>query len=579
MRTETPHSVTERALPPNPSAGHSPVLLLAAHEDEPAAEDSLPAALHPEYIMLQLFNANALHNGDKTQLESGFGLPVRPYYYNELSMIPLRIVSEAFGYSVTWEDETQTVTVTGATLQALFTVGETSAVINAESRQLGAPVELLVDTVYVPARVFSDILGCYIHYYDKHDGEFLLISNAAVTAGDLLGPQTANDSFDSSLSDTQLLKYKTLGDTYLGPSLYMYTSGTLFLKSNCAYALNNGTPEPITSPGACQIAPILKDGDLYVPVEYCAQSFGAQTQLTADGALSVTYEGHMSVFPIAAGYYTHDGIAREDSRYITWEFDTVVYSTVQAVASAMGLSYTDAGSDTVVLSAYNPGEYDNLGYYTQLKSAELQQQPVIKGYISLTFDDGPSGDITARLLDGLAQRNIHVTFFLCNYRIAQNQELMQRYLLEGHEVANHSASHPNMTSLSGREIETEIDSTNTTLQSYSDAVPHLFRPPGGAYNERMLSALTDRSMSCILWSVDPKDWRDHDSQLVSNRILSAATDGSIILLHDMYNTSVDAGLYVIDKLQAEGYKFVTVSDLAFVKGYELVPGQVYTSFK
>ena len=554
-------------------------MLLADDEDESAAEDSLPAALHSEYIMLQLFNANALHNGDKTQLESGFGLPVRPYYYNELSMIPLRIVSEAFGYSVTWEDETQTVTVTGETLQALFTVGETSAVINAESCQLGAPVELLVDTVYVPAREFSDILGCYIHYYDKHDGEFLLISNAAVTAGDLLGPQTANDSFDSSLPDTQLLKYKTLGDTCLGPSLYMYTSGSLFLRSSCTYALVNGAPATITASNACQITPIEKDGNLFIPVEYCSQSFGAQTQVTADGTLSVTYNGHSSVFPVAAGYYTHDSIVREDSSYITWEFDSVVYSTVQAVASALGLSYTYAGSGTVVLSSYNPGDYNNLGYYAQLKSAELQRQPVIKGYISLTCDDGPSGDITARMLDGLAQRNIHVTFFLCNYRIAQNQELMQRYLLEGHEVANHSASHPNMTSLSGREIETEIDSTNDTLQSYSGAVPHLFRPPGGAYNERILSALADRSMSCILWSVDPKDWRDHDSQLVSNRILSAATDGSIILLHDMYNTSVDAGLYVIDKLQTEGYKFVTVSDLTFVKGYELVPGQVYTSFK
>jgi peptidoglycan/xylan/chitin deacetylase (PgdA/CDA1 family) len=85
-------------------------------------------------------------------------------------------------------------------------------------------------------------------------------------------------------------------------------------------------------------------------------------------------------------------------------------------------------------------------------------------------------------------------------------------------------------------------------------------------------------MSCILWSIDPKDWRDRNSQLIVDRVLSYVKDGSVILLHDPYNTSVDAAFEIIDTLQAEGYKFVTVSDLAFVNGCALAAGQTYRNF-
>ncbi len=547
--------------------------------DSDAGGENTPAEQNSHYLLMQLSNSSAVCGGEKETLTSGFGLPVRPYCSDGLAMIPLRIAAETFGCSVIWEEAAQKATVTGQDAHVAFTVGASFAEQDGRPLDLGAPVVLNADTVYVPARAFCQALSWYVHYYGNADGEFLLLSDVPVSAGDLAGDGNENDDFSNAAPDENLLFYKELGDTYLGPSRSMYCSRTLFLRCGCTYAMLNGTGALITAQDSGPAAPIqTADGNVFVPLEYCAQSFGAITETTSDGDLSFVYSGRTAVFPVASGYFIRDGLMIADQNYATMKFDGVVYATVQAVADALGVYYTYYDSGIFSLSAYGPGDFDNLAYYAGLEAAELLLLPGIKGYIALTFDDGPAGDSTARLLDGLNERDVHATFFLCSYCICNHTELMSRYVSEGHEVGNHSASHPNMTLLSGRELETEIDTTNETILQYTGVWPHLFRPPGGSYNERVLSALADRSMSCILWNIDPKDWRDRNAPLVVSRVLSCVKDGSVILMHDPYNTSVDAAFEIIDTLQAEGYQFVTVSDLAFVKGYEPTAGQVCRYF-
>ena len=196
--------------------------------------------------------------------------------------------------------------------------------------------------------------------------------------------------------------------------------------------------------------------------------------------------------------------------------------------------------------------------------------------VALTFDDGPSGRFTRALLDGLAERNVKATFFLCGYRIRQYPELTQRILDEGHEIGCHGFSHDSMAAMSRRDIAEEIQSTLALLPEGTRV--KLLRPPGGCCSESVTQVAKALKMPIVQWSVDPKDWAVHDAAVVKARVLQQARDGDIILLHDMSSSSVSAALAIIDTLTARGFQFATVSELATKKQAMLTPGKVYTDF-
>ena len=261
-------------------------------------------------------------------------------------------------------------------------------------------------------------------------------------------------------------------------------------------------------------------------------------------------------------------------------FSQAMVSTADVTAKLGGHVYLDDASGAIVISAYS------LDAKLSLRSTALEQagqltlldSELAKGYIALTFDDGPSGSITSTLLDGLKARNAHATFFLCNYRISTFPQTMDRYLAEGHEIANHSATHANLSTASSSKLAQEIDTTNSTIAQRTGVTPALMRPPGGAYDSDVLAALKSRGMSCILWSLDPLDWKLRNTEKIVQAVVSQVEDGDIVLLHDMSNASVQAALQIIDIMQAKGYRFVTVSELAEIKGVTLQPGQVYHGF-
>lgn len=219
----------------------------------------------------------------------------------------------------------------------------------------------------------------------------------------------------------------------------------------------------------------------------------------------------------------------------------------------------------------------------QKKKEEQEQAAKIpKGdkYIALTFDDGPTGNKggrTERLLDGLKQRNAHATFFLCGYRVKDFNSMMKRYLAEGHEVGNHTMDHRLAHEVSDGDYE-QVSSNNDLIQSYTGQKPTLFRPCGGEYNDSVQASMKQLGMPLILWDVDTLDWKYRDAASVKQHILDGAQDGAIVLEHDLYETTVEGVLAAIDELQQQGYAFVTVSELAKIKGVTLEPGQVYTGF-
>lgn len=196
--------------------------------------------------------------------------------------------------------------------------------------------------------------------------------------------------------------------------------------------------------------------------------------------------------------------------------------------------------------------------------------------VALTFDDGPSGRFTRRLLAGLEERGAKATFFLCGYRIEQYQTLTEQIYQAGHEIGLHGYSHCSLDDKSKCDVNVEIEKTMALIPEGCRVT--LFRSPGGRCGEGVLAAAKAQGLSLLYWSLDPKDWATDDTAAIKQRILSQVRDGDVILMHDMSDSSVDAALAIVDVLQSRGYRFVTVSELAEAKGVTLTPGEVYSRF-
>ena len=197
-------------------------------------------------------------------------------------------------------------------------------------------------------------------------------------------------------------------------------------------------------------------------------------------------------------------------------------------------------------------------------------------YVALTFDDGPSGKYTRRLLEGLAQREAKATFFLCGYRMKDDPELVQRIAEEGHEIGIHGYSHKNMKPMTRRQIGQEIMDTEALLpKGYR---PVFLRPPGGCCSDGVRQVARVRKLAILDWSVDPQDWATSDVAAIHGAVINRIQDGDVVLLHDMSASSVDAALRIVDQLQDQGFTFVTVSELVRIRDVDIVPGKLYRSF-
>jgi peptidoglycan-N-acetylglucosamine deacetylase len=183
-------------------------------------------------------------------------------------------------------------------------------------------------------------------------------------------------------------------------------------------------------------------------------------------------------------------------------------------------------------------------------------------YIAMTFDDGPSPETTPRLLDILKQRNIKATFFMIGQNAERNPAIVKRILAEGHEIGNHSWTHPQLSKLSDDRVTEEINKTQNAIKDASGYTPVLMRPPYGAITARQKDWIEKQfGLSVIIWSVDPFDWKRPGASVIEQRILAGARPGAIVLSHDIHKQTVDSMPATLDALAAKGFKFVTVSQL------------------
>lgn len=194
----------------------------------------------------------------------------------------------------------------------------------------------------------------------------------------------------------------------------------------------------------------------------------------------------------------------------------------------------------------------------RLMEQELMEQSQAHPEVALTFDDGPSPKYTPLLLDGLKERNVRATFFLLGKNVKENQELVQRMQAEGHLLGNHTYNHVQLNKIPETTARQEILKTNNEIYEATGKYPEYMRPPYGAWKKNMEFCV---EMLPVFWDIDTLDWKSQNVDAILKAAGEEPEDGSIILMHDEYQTSVEAALLLIDRLKEKGYEFVTVDEL------------------
>jgi peptidoglycan/xylan/chitin deacetylase (PgdA/CDA1 family) len=194
--------------------------------------------------------------------------------------------------------------------------------------------------------------------------------------------------------------------------------------------------------------------------------------------------------------------------------------------------------------------------------------------VALTFDDGPVPN-TSALLDILKQEKVTVTFFVLGQRVNRFGDITQRAYAEGHQIASHTTNHKDLTKLPPPARQAEIGGTVDAIERTVGVKPTVMRPPYGAWNADVMS---DAGVPLVLWSIDTNDWKYRNPDQIYEHVMANVRDGSIVLFHDIYPSSVQAAAKIIPALKQQGYAIVTINRLIMARDGSFAPEHYYRHF-
>lgn len=195
-----------------------------------------------------------------------------------------------------------------------------------------------------------------------------------------------------------------------------------------------------------------------------------------------------------------------------------------------------------------------------------------KPMVALTFDDGPHPKYTLKILDALEKYKGRATFFVLGSRAEKYKNVIKSIDKNGNQIGNHTYDHKELTKLKSSQIINEITKTSDILNGIIGSRPDTVRPTYGSINN---SVKLNAGAPLILWSIDTRDWKTRNKQMIINEVKGKVKDGDIVLMHDIYSTTADAAEVVIKDLSSKGYQLVTVNELYKARGIDMVNGKAY----
>jgi peptidoglycan-N-acetylglucosamine deacetylase len=190
----------------------------------------------------------------------------------------------------------------------------------------------------------------------------------------------------------------------------------------------------------------------------------------------------------------------------------------------------------------------------------IRSGPTQGNRVALTFDDGPTPGVTDRILDELKQRKLQATFFMIGQRIAAAPDLARRVLAEGHEVGNHTFTHPDLTKIPDRQADAEIQQTQDVMREIMNHRPLWFRPPYLAFRQNQAAMAESRGMRIAFCSVDSRDWAQPGEAEIVQKISAEASAGAILLCHDMHPQTANCTGQILDGLLERDFSFSTLTE-------------------
>lgn len=526
-----------------------------AVSDRPVTVHEPLVEAEPDFVAFQVDNRYGVRDHARFALEGG----VKPFVdTNSRVQVPLRAASESIGLTVTWDDVNQIATLTDGKVTATMTVGIPQMTVGEKIIDLPTAPVVHEGSTYIPARALENVGGWSLEFLPADQGNYIIFKTDA---------------------DAQVTSEVA---QLLGASTTQYLAGGLVVRSGSDKALARGVEVPFSG-----MATFDDDESIYFPLEECVEAMGGELKSESDGTTAVHIGERTVSVDVENRTAKLDRQPTAAENFSLQELNSVVYVTDDLLAALFGMHKTVLGDGVMAFTTASLDGYPDQEAAIQERGAALtEQKPVLsvpeaQHYVALTFDDGPTGQsegLTARLLDALAERGAHATFFMCGYRVRDFHTVLTRYLAEGHEMGNHTMDHKTLTKMTVEQIHAQVDDNSALIESYAGAKPTVMRPTGGAYNDTVKAEMEKSGLPVILWSVDTLDWQSKNAASVESKILNNVQDGDIVLMHDLYESTLKGVINAIDKLKDQGYAFVTVSELAEIKGVELEPGKVYSSF-
>lgn len=276
--------------------------------------------------------------------------------------------------------------------------------------------------------------------------------------------------------------------------------------------------------------------------------------------------------------YDKDYLEQEINELVYYKYSTDIYERIKETNINNNTYILDENKIEVYFNNINFKDLDYIPYVTISLNEDVyvedDNEIADKKYIAFTFDDGPS-KYTKELLKTLELNNSTATFFMLGNKMKYNEDIVKEINESNSEVGSHTYSHKNLKKLSSKEILNEINSPAILFKEITGNEIKYIRPPYGNYNDTVIST----NYPIVLWNIDPKDWLVKDSSKVYNSVLKQACDGCIVLMHDLYPTTIEAVKMLIPKLNSMGYEVVSISDLAKYKNYQIKNSEIIRKIK